>query len=78
MSGRKTKSRAKDRNVKKAIKQVTRRKSDAPTVAIAPSDYAHIFHAGAEPVTPNVPKKIGETLGKLGDFSSKFLWFPID
>ena len=67
MSSRKKSSRAKDsRNVKKPIKQVTRRKSDAPTVAIAPSDYAHIFHAGAEALTPNVPKKTGETLGKFG------------
>ena len=65
MSSRKNKSRAKDRNVKKSIKPVTRHKSDAPTVAIAPSDYAHIFHAGAEPLTPNVPKKTGETLGKF-------------
>ena len=25
---------------------LTRKKSDAPTVAIAPSDYEHIYHAG--------------------------------
>ena len=79
MSSRKNKSRAKDRHVKK-IKQVTRRKSDAPTVAIAPSDYAHIFHAGAETQTPTMPKKT-ETLGNLGDFfcfkNFEFNWIPI-
>lgn len=70
MSSKKNKSKAKDRHVKKMSqkdKPVTRRKSDAPTVAIAPSDYAHIFHAGAEPLTPNVPKKT-ETLGNFGRF----------
>ena len=66
---------------KQTLAPLERKKSDAPTVAIAPSggqtlrigdiifikitpvmiltqtDYEHIFHANAEALTPNVPKK---------------------
>ena len=37
---------------------LTRKKSDAPTVAIAPSDYEHIYHAEDQQLIPNIPANI--------------------
>ena len=40
------------------VPAVTKKKSDVPTIAMAPSDYEHIYHAaGAKPIQPSAKAK---------------------